>query len=167
MAVTSAGPYANDLHLAPDRQPHQLLITHFLHAECSSWRPTNCQSTKGIHCIIQSNATIMVLFRWPEVPEIAFGTYWLRHPTWWRGYYPHCRIGVLQSCFELFDYSVYCYDGICHIFVAKHIYLPAVFSPRILLYTLSLILYSSNPIPRDVPINKVGSNNWRSAFFDN
>jgi len=29
-AVASAGPYANNLHLAPDRQPHQHLITHFL-----------------------------------------------------------------------------------------------------------------------------------------
>jgi len=24
-------------------------------------------------------ATIGVLVRWPEMPEIAFGTYWLRH----------------------------------------------------------------------------------------
>jgi len=29
MAVASAGPYANNLQLAPDRQPHQHLITHF------------------------------------------------------------------------------------------------------------------------------------------
>ena len=29
MAVTSAGPYANHLHLAPDRQPRQHLITKF------------------------------------------------------------------------------------------------------------------------------------------
>ena len=34
-AVASAGPYANNLHIAPDRQPHQHL------ARCSSWRPTN------------------------------------------------------------------------------------------------------------------------------
>ena len=26
-AVASAGPYANNLHLAPDRKPHQHLIT--------------------------------------------------------------------------------------------------------------------------------------------
>jgi len=26
MAVASAGPYANNLHLTPDRQPHQLHI---------------------------------------------------------------------------------------------------------------------------------------------
>jgi len=30
VAVASAGPYANHLHLAPDRQPHQYLTTHFL-----------------------------------------------------------------------------------------------------------------------------------------
>jgi len=28
MAVASAGPYANSLHLTPERQPHQHLITH-------------------------------------------------------------------------------------------------------------------------------------------
>ena len=37
MAVASA----NYLHLAPDRQPHQQLITQFLQAGWSSWRPTN------------------------------------------------------------------------------------------------------------------------------
>ena len=40
-AVASAGPYANNLHLAPDRQPQQHLITQFLPAGCSSWRQTN------------------------------------------------------------------------------------------------------------------------------
>jgi len=36
MAVASAGPYANNLHLAADRQPRQHLITQFLQARCSS-----------------------------------------------------------------------------------------------------------------------------------
>jgi len=40
-AVASAGPYANDLHLDPERWPHQHLITQFLQTGCSSWRPTN------------------------------------------------------------------------------------------------------------------------------
>ena len=41
-AVASAGPYANNLHLATEsRQPHQHLITQFLKAGCSNWRPTN------------------------------------------------------------------------------------------------------------------------------
>jgi len=40
-AVASAGPHENNLHLAPDRQPHQHLITEFLQAGCSSWRTTN------------------------------------------------------------------------------------------------------------------------------
>jgi len=39
--VISAGPYANNLHLAPDRRPHQHPITQFLHAGCSSCRPAN------------------------------------------------------------------------------------------------------------------------------
>ena len=40
------GPYANSLHLAPDRWPHQHLIAQFLQAGCSSWRATN--SVKGV-----------------------------------------------------------------------------------------------------------------------
>jgi len=41
VAVISAGPYANYLHLAPDREPHQYLTTQFLQAGISSCRPTN------------------------------------------------------------------------------------------------------------------------------
>ena len=41
MAVASAGPYANHLHLAPDRKPCQYLTTQFLQAGCPSCRPTN------------------------------------------------------------------------------------------------------------------------------
>jgi len=41
MAVASAGLYANNLRLAPDRQPHQSLI---LQAGCSSWRPASSVS---------------------------------------------------------------------------------------------------------------------------
>jgi len=40
-AVASAGRNANNLHLNPDRQPHQHLITQFLQTGCSSWHPTN------------------------------------------------------------------------------------------------------------------------------
>jgi len=36
-AVASAWPYANNLHLAPDRPPHHSI----LQAGCSSWHPTN------------------------------------------------------------------------------------------------------------------------------
>jgi len=38
--VASAGPYANHLHLAPDRYPHQYLTTQFLQARCPSCHPT-------------------------------------------------------------------------------------------------------------------------------
>jgi len=34
VALASAGPYADHLHLDPDRQPHQHLITQFLQAGC-------------------------------------------------------------------------------------------------------------------------------------
>jgi len=40
-AVASAGPYANNQHLASDMYPHQHLINQCLQAECSFWRPTN------------------------------------------------------------------------------------------------------------------------------
>ena len=48
-AVASAGPYANNLHLAPDRQPHQHLTLNYLQARCSSWGPEKqCQNTEGM-----------------------------------------------------------------------------------------------------------------------
>ena len=51
-AVASAGPYANNMHLAPDRQPHQHLITQFLQTGCSSWCQTNSVKLKQINEII-------------------------------------------------------------------------------------------------------------------
>ena len=39
--MACAGPYANNQHLAPDRQPHQHPIAHFVQAGCPSCRPTN------------------------------------------------------------------------------------------------------------------------------
>jgi len=48
-AVASAGPYANDLHFAPDRQPHQHLITQFFTGQMLFLTPNQqCQSTAGI-----------------------------------------------------------------------------------------------------------------------
>ena len=47
-AVASDGPYANNFHLAVDRQPHQHLIAQFLQAGCSSWHPVN--SVKALNC---------------------------------------------------------------------------------------------------------------------
>ena len=41
MAVASAGPHANHLHLAPERQPRQYPTTQFLQAGFPSCRPTN------------------------------------------------------------------------------------------------------------------------------
>jgi len=37
----AVGPYANHLHLAPDRQPCQYSTTQFLQAGCPSCRLTN------------------------------------------------------------------------------------------------------------------------------
>ena len=44
MAVASAGPYANNVHLAPDRQSHQHLITQFFYRPDALLRPTNSVS---------------------------------------------------------------------------------------------------------------------------
>jgi len=41
VAVASAGPYANYLHLAPDSYPCQYLTTWFLQAGCPSCHPSN------------------------------------------------------------------------------------------------------------------------------
>jgi len=41
VAVASAGPYANHLHIAADRQPRQYLTTQFLQAGCPFCHPTN------------------------------------------------------------------------------------------------------------------------------
>jgi len=46
VAVTSAGQYANHLHLAPDRQPCEYLTTQFLQARCLSCHPTS--SVEGL-----------------------------------------------------------------------------------------------------------------------
>jgi len=54
VAVASDGPYAN-LHLAPDKQPHQHPTTQFF----TGWMPfllpnQQCQSTKGL----EENVTV-------------------------------------------------------------------------------------------------------------
>jgi len=53
MAVASAGPYANNLHLTPVWQPHQHLITEFWQAGSSSWCQTQqCRSTECTRYLI-------------------------------------------------------------------------------------------------------------------
>jgi len=47
-AVASAGPYANNLHLAPDSHINTSSLK-FLQAECSSWFPIN--SVKALKAI--------------------------------------------------------------------------------------------------------------------
>jgi len=48
VAVASAEPYANHLHLTPDRQPHQHLITEFFTGRMLFRTPSQqCQSTEG------------------------------------------------------------------------------------------------------------------------
>jgi len=59
VALTSAGPYANYLHLAPDKQPRQYPTSHFLQAGCPSCRPTN--SVRALNAKIYSNIMINIL----------------------------------------------------------------------------------------------------------
>jgi len=65
-AVASAGQYANNLHFAPDRQPHQHLITQVLQAGCSSSCPAN--SIKAL------KATLKFLYK-IQVNSIGRQTY--------------------------------------------------------------------------------------------
>ena len=52
-AVASAGPYANKLHLAPDRLPHQHLITQFFTGRMLFLTPNQqCQSTEGTYTAV-------------------------------------------------------------------------------------------------------------------
>ena len=56
VAVTSAGPHANNLHLAPDRLPYQHLVTQFF----TGWMffltcNQQCQSTEGNTSVINNN----------------------------------------------------------------------------------------------------------------
>ena len=47
-AVASAGPRANNLHIAPDRQPHQHLINSMFTGQMLFLTPNQqCQSTEG------------------------------------------------------------------------------------------------------------------------
>jgi len=63
VAVASAGPYANNLHLAPDKQPRQHLITQFLQAGCSSQCPTNSVKTLKIEGNVLCLINMQVLSR--------------------------------------------------------------------------------------------------------
>jgi len=50
VAVASAGPYANHLHLAADKQPHQYLTMHSVFTGRVPFLPLNQQrqSTEGM-----------------------------------------------------------------------------------------------------------------------
>ena len=47
MAAASAGPYTINLHLAPDREPRQHLITQFFYRPGALPDAQQCQSTEG------------------------------------------------------------------------------------------------------------------------
>jgi len=64
-AVASAGPYANNLHLAPDRQPHQHPITQFL----TLLPNQQCQSTEVIQAASNALQT-SVFWRVNETSKI-------------------------------------------------------------------------------------------------
>jgi len=101
VVVASAGPCANHLHHAPDRQPCHYLTTQLLQARCPSCHPTNWQmlqwhlnhfeinlsSNVGACCLSALNAR-------PHCPcvaecDVMLGTQdgagQIRQ-TWWRAY---------------------------------------------------------------------------------
>jgi len=66
MAVALAKPNSNHLHLTPDKQPCQHLITRlFLQARCSSWCQTN-SAAKALKASL--NETLMTKM----VPHISY-----------------------------------------------------------------------------------------------
>ena len=77
MAVVSARLYANNLHLAPDRLPHQHTIAQLLQAGCSSWRLANSVKARRACMHARTHARthththsrLMVLF--PALPRWA------------------------------------------------------------------------------------------------
>ena len=92
MAVASTGPYANHLHLAPDRWPPQHRITHNwnIYSVLKSW-----QMVSLIYC----TATVLWPFFWDHpgepVPEENLWTLWCKGrlteadtPTIWLGATP-------------------------------------------------------------------------------
>jgi len=70
-AVASAGPYAKNLHLTPDKQPHQHLIAQFLQIGCSFW----CQ-TDSDKALKANSSSYAVALKTKVGPEVA----WLTRP---------------------------------------------------------------------------------------
>ena len=86
MVVASAGPYANNLHLAPDIQAHQHLITQFLQAGCFSWRSTN--SVKALKVFIKKYGNIFFIKQ-----MLTHGcSIW---PMWTISYKTHASVSIL------------------------------------------------------------------------
>jgi len=73
VAVASAGPYANHLHLAADRQPRQYLTTQFLWAGFPSCHPAN--SVKALKADILQLKCTKFDFGWGSAPDAAGGAY--------------------------------------------------------------------------------------------
>jgi len=72
VAVASAGPYANHLHLTADRYPRQHLITQFL--QYSSWRPTNSvKALKARPCNYNKTQYNICTTRSPHLVTIRLG----------------------------------------------------------------------------------------------
>jgi len=80
MAVESAGPYANNLHLTPDRQPHYTSSLNFLQAGCPSCRPTN--SVKAPKAQEQNRQKhvhhyhfALACVHWTSAADVAFSSF--------------------------------------------------------------------------------------------
>jgi len=87
VAVESAGPYVNNLHLAPDRKPHNTSSLNFY--RCSFQRPTNSVKALKAHVSLNTNARYSLYFTmgFSETPKMAPYKWRIQAPseTWFVG----------------------------------------------------------------------------------
>ena len=94
MAVASAGPYANNLHLAPDRQPHQHLITQIFIGRMLFLMPSHVRALKAtqsiegsvwwllyiICCLLVINIFMVIVLK-----DVYLRQYFFACNLWWPG----------------------------------------------------------------------------------
>jgi len=113
--ISTDRQYADNLHLAPDRQSRQHLINQLLQARCSSWHPTNSvrmhepnsTRTSVLHEHVQSTFTSL-----RDLVRCVCSQSVPSRSTWRRALYVLCPWPVnarsIISCF------LWCFISIVH-----------------------------------------------------